>query len=83
LRRVEQSVRDQQDRRWQSSNPEATARAQSMVDQLERAVQGLEQDLEAARAGGDQAAIQQAEQALEARRQWLDSARGGLAEFGG
>ncbi|MDQ3357495.1 MAG: DUF349 domain-containing protein [Actinomycetota bacterium] len=83
LRRVEQSVRDQQDRRWRSSNPEATARAQSMVDQLERAVQGLEQDLEAARAGGDQAAIQQAEQALEARRQWLDSARGGLAEFGG
>jgi len=34
MRAVEQSVRDADDRRWQSSNPEARARAQSAVDQL-------------------------------------------------
>ncbi|GAA1159796.1 DUF349 domain-containing protein [Ornithinicoccus hortensis] len=83
LRKVEQAVRDVEDQKWQSSNPEVSARAQSMVDQLERAVQGLEQDLESARATGDERKIAEAEQALEARRTWLESARGGLAEFGG
>jgi hypothetical protein len=82
LRKVEQAVRELDEDRWRRSNPEVTARAQSMVDQLERAVQGLEQDLEAARASGDERRIREAEQALEARRQWLDSARAGLDEFG-
>jgi Domain of Unknown Function (DUF349) len=83
LRKVEQAVREQEDRRWTRSNPEVSARAQSMVDQLERAVQGLEQDLAAAEAGGDEAAVAAARQALETRRAWLASARSGLAEFGG
>jgi len=83
LRKVEQSVRDLDDQRWQKSNPEVTARAQSMVDQLERAVQGLEQDLEAARATGEERRIAEAEQALGARREWLESARAGLHEFEG
>ncbi len=83
LRKVEQAVREQEDRRWTQSNPEVSARAQSMVEQLERAVQGLEQDLAAAEAGGDAQAIATARQALEARRAWLESARSGLAEFGG
>ncbi len=83
LRKVEQAVRDQEDAKWQKSNPELNARAQSMVEQLERAVQGLEQDLEAARATGDDKKIAEAQAALEARQTWLDSARGGLSEFGG
>lgn len=83
MRAVEKAVRDMEDRRWKQSNPEVNARAQSMVDQLERAVQGLQQDLAAARSGGDTAAIAEAEQALEARQAWLDSARAGLAEFEG
>lgn len=82
LRKVEQAVRDLEDQRWKKSNPEVTARAQSMVEQLERAVQGLEQDLDSARAGGDERSIAEAEQALQARKQWLESARAGLAEFG-
>jgi hypothetical protein len=54
-----------------------------MVQQLERAVQGLEQDLEAAKATGNDKKIAEAQSALDARRVWLDSARGGLSEFGG
>ena len=42
MRTVEQSVRDADDRRWQSSNPEARARAQSAVDQLESGIADLE-----------------------------------------
>lgn len=83
LRKVEQAVRDIEDAKWTRTNPELNARAQSMVDQLERAVQGLEQDLEAARATGDDAKIAQAQSALDARKEWLDSARSGLSEFGG
>ncbi len=82
LRKVEQAIRDLEEERWRRSNPEVAARAQSMVEQLERAVQGLEQDLEAARASGDEKRIQEAEQALEARRQWLEQARAGLSELG-
>ncbi|WP_256841664.1 DUF349 domain-containing protein [Ornithinimicrobium cryptoxanthini] len=83
LRKVEQAVRDLDDATWTRTNPELNARAQSMVEQLERAVQGLEQDLAAAQASGDDTKIQQAQAALDARREWLDSARGGVSEFGG
>jgi len=79
LKKVEQAVRDAQDRRWKRTDPELTARAQSMVEQLEKAVAGLERDLVAARERGDDAAAVAAEQALTTRRQWLASARSGLS----
>lgn len=83
MRKVEQAVRDVDDQRWKRVNPELRARAQSMVDQLERAVQGLEHNLAAAQATGDERRVEEAEQALALRRQLLDSARAGLAEHGG
>ncbi len=82
LRRVEQAVRDLEDRRWSSANPEAAARARSLVDQLERAVADLEADLAKAQASGDERALAKAQAALEARRGWLAQAQAGLAEFG-
>lgn len=75
LRRVEQAVRDAEDKRWASSNPEVTARASSFVDQLEKAVAGLERDLEAAQATGNAKKVAEATAALEARKQWLAQAR--------
>jgi hypothetical protein len=81
LRRVEQAVRDLEDRKWSSSNPEARARAQSLVDQLERAVADLEKDLAAAQAKGNEKKVTEARAALEARQGWLDQARAGLDEF--
>ena len=83
LRKVEQAVRDLDEAKWTRTNPELNARAQSMVEQLERAVQGLEQDLASAQASGDDAKVAKAQAALDARREWLDSARGGVSEFGG
>lgn len=82
LRKVEQAVRDQEDAKWKRSNPEVAARAQSMVEQLERAVADLEDDLDRAKASGSASKVEQAQQALDARRTWLDSARAGLADFG-
>ncbi|MFZ1286396.1 MAG: DUF349 domain-containing protein [Candidatus Phosphoribacter sp.] len=83
IRRVEQAVRDAEDRRWSASNPEAAARASSLVSQLEKAVAGLEADLAKARASGNAGKLAEAQAALDARRQWLAQARSGLAEFGG
>ena len=79
LRAVEQKVRDIEDSQWQRSDPELNARAQSMVDQLERAVQGLEADLAAAQAAGEDTLAKDLESELATKKLWLDSARGGLA----
>lgn len=83
MRRVEQSVRDAEERRWKTSNPEAAARAQSLMSQLETAVAGLRADLDKAQASGDTRRVRQAREALEAREQWLAQAKAGVDEFGG
>jgi polyhydroxyalkanoate synthesis regulator phasin len=79
LRAVEQQVRDLEDKQWQRSDPELTARATSMVQQLERQVQGLESDLAAARAAGDERRVATLESELATKKLWLDSARGTLS----
>jgi hypothetical protein len=82
MRRVEQAVREADEKRWRSSNPEAAARAQSLVDQLEGQVAGMRDDLARAEASGDERTIASARSALEAREQWLAQARAGVEEFG-
>jgi hypothetical protein len=81
LRQVEQAVRDADEKRWAARNPEAAARAQSLVDQLESAVEGLRRDLASAQAGGDARKVADAEAALKAREEWLAQARAGVEEF--
>jgi hypothetical protein len=83
MRRVEQTVREKDEKRWASINPEAAARAQSLVDQLETAVAGLREDLAKAEASGNAKKVADAKSALQAREQWLAQARAGVQEFGG
>jgi hypothetical protein len=83
LRAVEQAVRDAEQERWVRSNPQARARAQDAVDQLETTIATLRSRLEKARQGGSERAVRDAEQALEARQEWLEQARRALADFGG
>jgi hypothetical protein len=83
MRHIEQVVRESDEKRWASVNPEAAARAQSLVDQLEKAVDGLRKDLEKAQASGSAKKIADARSALEARELWLAQARAGVQEFGG
>jgi hypothetical protein len=82
MRRIEQAVRDAEEKRWASSNPEAAARAQSLADQLETAMQRLRDDLAKAEASGDAKRVTRAREALEAREALLAQARRGLDEFG-
>jgi hypothetical protein len=83
MRRIEQVVREKDEKRWASVNPEAAARAQSLVDQLEKAVEGLRKDLEKAEASGNAKKTADARSALQARELWLAQARAGVQEFGG
>jgi hypothetical protein len=81
LRRVEDAVRTAEDSHWRRSNPEALSRAKGTVEQIRSAIRQLEDQLERARADGDQAARQRAEEALAARRSWLEEAERTLAEL--
>ncbi|KAB7743127.1 DUF349 domain-containing protein [Nostocoides sp. F2B08] len=81
IRRVEQAVRDAEQRQWSSSNPEARARAQSLVEQLERAVADLERDLANAEAKGNDKKAAEARSAIQGRQALLDQARSALTEF--
>ena len=83
LRAVEQAIREADQDRWTRSNPQARARAEDAVHQLETVISGLQRRMEQARQTGDSKAVTEAEQAIAAREEWLAQARRALAEFGG
>ena len=81
LRRVEDAVREAEDSEWQRTNPEARARADATVNQLRESISELEQQVEDARAAGNDRKLVEAEEALTARRAWLEQAERALDEF--
>lgn len=81
LRRVEEAVRRADETRWQRTNPEGRARAQSAVSQLEQSLSKLEADRAKAAARGDERAVADADEAIAARQSWLEGARTALTEF--
>jgi hypothetical protein len=83
LRAIEQTIRDAEQDRWTRTNPQARARAEDAVAQLETTIANLRRRLEKARSAGDTRAAAEAEQAIQAREEWLAQARQALADFGG
>ncbi|WP_342773597.1 DUF349 domain-containing protein [Nocardioides aurantiacus] len=81
MRKVEQAIRQVEDDAWKRSDPEKSARADDMLGQLERAVAGLEADLEKARAAGDDRRVKDLESQLASRQQFLDMARQAASDF--
>ncbi len=71
LRGVEQALKAREDVDWKRNNPETKARAGTMAQKLEEAIEKLERELQAAKDAGDDKAVKTAEEALEARRTWL------------
>jgi chromosome segregation ATPase len=82
MRAVEQAVRSAEDDRWRNTNPEARARAQSAVEQLEVTISDLKEQIDKARTAGKASRVSELEASLEAREQWLEQARQALADFG-
>lgn len=79
LRRIADTVRSTQEK----ANPEAQARAEETVAQLQSSIEQLEQRRERARAQGRDKAVREAEDALAARRSWLEEAQRTLADLSG
>lgn len=81
LQVVEDAVRAAEQDRWQRSNPEARARAQAAVGQLEKSLADLRARQARARAAGDERTVADADEAISAREAWLVEARRALADF--
>lgn len=81
LRRVEEAVRNAEKSEWTRTNPEAYARAQATVDQLQNLIVDLEKKVEKARAAGNERKLREAEEALAARKAWLEQAEQARDEF--
>lgn len=71
LRKVENAVRKLEEDHWQRNNPEKKARSEGLAAQLHASIAKLEDELEAAKAGGDASKVKAAEEALEAQKTWL------------
>lgn len=81
LREVERAVAEAEQSEWKRTNPEARARAEATVRQLEASIAKFEKELDKARTAGQQRKADDAEAALTARREWLAQARAALDEF--
>ncbi|WP_370893274.1 DUF349 domain-containing protein [Janibacter sp. GXQ6167] len=83
MRKVEQAVRDAEEKQWKRSNPELNARAQSMVDQLEAKIAGLEKQRATAEEKGDSAKAASLAEQIASQQTWLDQARRSLNDSQG
>lgn len=83
MRAVETAVRDAEQEKWRRSNPEARARAEAAVSQLETTIAGLRDKLAKAQAAGDARRVSEHEQAIAAREEWLEQARKALEDYSG
>ena len=75
------AIRSVEDDKWKRSDPEKSARADDMLGQLERAIAGIEADLEKARAAGNEKKIKELEENLASRQAFLEMARKAASEF--
>ena len=82
IRRVETAVREVEDKKWKSSNPEVAARANSMVTQLRSSIETIEADLAKATASGNDKKVKDLTARLESQRVWLQQAEAAGDEFG-
>lgn len=81
LRRVEEAVREAEEKEWRRTNPEARARAEATVGKLRDSIAKLEHTAEKAAANGRDKEAADARDAAATRREWLAEAERTLAEF--
>src|SRR5215207_5156317 len=81
LRAVEQAVKSAEDEVWNRSNPEARARAEATVKQLQSLIADLEKQAARHEAQGNTRKATEAREAIEARREWLAQAQNALNDF--
>ncbi|MCW1249896.1 DUF349 domain-containing protein [Acaricomes phytoseiuli] len=82
LRSVEDALRTAENEHWKRTDPEARARTNSVLSQLEAAIAALEADLAAAKASGNERKVKDAQDALDARQAWLAQIQKSAGELG-
>ncbi|MFE9254888.1 DUF349 domain-containing protein [Streptomyces sp. NPDC006879] len=80
---VERALQESEEAEWRRTNPEARARAAGLTGQLQAAVDKLREQVDSARAAGNNAKADKLARELEGRQALLDQALKGLEEFGG
>ncbi|GAA1883619.1 DUF349 domain-containing protein [Streptomyces durmitorensis] len=80
---VERALQETEEAEWRRTNPEARARAEGLTGQLQAAVDKLTEQIEKARAAGNNAKADKLQKELDGRQALLDQALKGLHEFGG
>lgn len=80
---VERAIQEAEENEWRRTNPEARARAAGLTGQLQAAVDKLTNQIDAARAQGNNSRADKLQRELEGRQALLDQALKGLQEFGG
>ncbi|MGC0419640.1 DUF349 domain-containing protein [Embleya sp. AB8] len=83
LQTVERAIREAEEELWKRTNPEARARAQAAVDQIQASIDKLTQQADKARAAGNERKLREAEESIAARAEWLAEANKALEEFSG
>ncbi|MFI6829596.1 MULTISPECIES: DUF349 domain-containing protein [unclassified Kribbella] len=81
LRAVEQAVKSAEDEVWNRSNPEARARAEATVKQLQSLISDLEKQAAKHESQGNTRKATEAREAIAARREWLTQAQNALTDF--
>ncbi|GAA3101412.1 soluble cytochrome b562 [Kribbella aluminosa] len=81
LRAVEQAVKSAEDEVWNRSNPEARARAEATVKQLQSLITDLEKQAAKFESQGNTRKATEAREAVAARREWLTQAQNALTDF--
>ncbi|NUR97582.1 MAG: DUF349 domain-containing protein [Kribbellaceae bacterium] len=81
LRAVEQAVKSAEDEVWNRSNPEARARAEATVKQLQSLIADLEKQAAKFESQGNTRKATEAREAIAARREWLTQAQNALSDF--
>lgn len=71
IRAVRAAFSKAEDEEWRRTDPRTKARVEGASSQLHAAIASYEEDLEKAKATGDQRKIDKAQAALDARREWL------------
>ncbi|MET7363505.1 DUF349 domain-containing protein [Streptomyces sp. NPDC005562] len=80
---VERALQESEEAEWRRTNPEARARAAGLTGQLQAAVDKLTEQIDKARAAGNDAKADKLQKELDGRQALLDQALKGLHEFGG
>jgi hypothetical protein len=81
LRAVEQAVKAAEEEVWNRSNPEARARAEATVKQLQSLIADLEKQAAKFESQGNTRKATEAREAIAARREWLTQAQNALSDF--